>query len=135
MTEQNWKWWVGSDEERFHTECDTREEAVQIAISDYDDGAWIIEAVKAENIKLSEYFDTDVFLENAEDSAADIGDPEGYDPIFDVTPEQGNDLEVVVRAAIDAWQEKHALKFVPWAFSAQRNLEYIRADDTEVSET
>lgn len=134
MTDVKWKWWVGSDEERFCEECDTREQAVDIALNDYDDGAWIIEAVKADNVQLSAYFDTDVFLENAEESAYDLGDPEGSTTLFEVTPDQGNDLEAMVRAAIDAWQAKHELIFVPWAFSAQRNLEYIRAADTELSE-
>jgi hypothetical protein len=135
MTNQNWKWWVGINDERFHTECDTRDQAVEIALEEYDDGAWIIEAVKADNVQLSAYFDTDRFLEDAEESAYDLNDPEGSTTFFDVTPDQGNDLEVMVRAAIDVWQAKHSLKFAPWAFAASRNLEYIRADDTEVSET
>lgn len=125
MIERGWKWWVGSDGERFHTECATREEAVQIAKS--DDGGYIIEARHAD-IKLSAYFDASDFLENAEDNASDdFGDPEGGDPIFDVTPEQIEHLATVVRDAIDFWQKLNRLTFRGHWFAASRNCEYIPA--------
>lgn len=42
-TQENWSWWVGRDDERFTTECESRDEAVYIAREEYE-GAWIIEA-------------------------------------------------------------------------------------------
>lgn len=79
MTNENWSWWVGHDEERYHTECDTRQEAVRIATEEQD-GGYICEAVKPGNIELSEFFDADRFLEEADERAYDDhGDPEGGD--------------------------------------------------------
>lgn len=128
---KHWSWWVGSCEERYHTECDSREEAVRIAKEDYD-GAYIAEACKPSNIALSGYFDASQFLESADESAYDDhGDPEGDTPLFDTTHEQDTDLEQMVRAAINAWQEKHGLIFTGWQFSASRNQEYIPGAEAE----
>jgi hypothetical protein len=129
-----WTWWVGSEPERFHTKCDTREEAVEIAIDEYD-GAYIIEAIQSEDIKLSDYFNAGDFIETANETAYDLCDPEGDTVVFDTRSDTERDLQEMVRAAIDAWQQKHDLKFVSWSFSAQRNLEYIGPNnrDPEVS--
>ncbi|MBN2759497.1 MAG: hypothetical protein JXQ79_03270 [Rhodobacteraceae bacterium] len=131
---ENWSWWVGRDEERYTTECATKEEAVYIAREKYE-GAYICEAQKLANIKLSGYFDADFFVENAEDNAYDDhGDHESDDVIFDVTPDQRRDLDAMVRAAIDAWQEKHGLKFTGFLFSASRNHEYIDGPEDEATQ-
>ncbi|MEO1950871.1 hypothetical protein [Thioclava sp.] len=124
---ENWKWWVGHDEERYHTECDTREEAAYIA-SEEQDGGYIVEALKPANIKISRYFDGHRFVEDAEENAyEDHGDPDGDVEIFPVTYELRKDLEDMVRAAMDAWQEKHGLVFTGFQFSASRNEEYVPA--------
>ncbi|WP_333848494.1 hypothetical protein [Phaeobacter italicus] len=126
----DWSWWVGSSEESYHTECASREEAVEVAKE--HDGAHIIEACKPSNIKLSGYFDADYFMENADENAwEDHGDPEGDGPLFDVTLDQQSDLQAMVHAAMDAWQEKHGLTFTGWQFSASRNHEYIPAAEAE----
>jgi hypothetical protein len=127
---EKWIWWVGSDPERFHTSCLTRDEAVQIAINDYD-GAYIIEAIPSENIKLSDYFNAGDFIETANEAAYDLCDPEGYTYVFDTHSDTERELQEMVRAAIDAWQQKHELKFVSGSFQASRNLEYIRPPDPE----
>jgi hypothetical protein len=126
MTDQeNWKWWVGHDDERYHTECDTREEAVYIA-SEEQDGGHIVEALKPDNIKISRFFDAHMFVENAEDNALDeYGDFEGHALVFDVKPETRADLEAMVRETMDAWQDKHGLNFTGFQFKASRNQEYI----------
>lgn len=126
MTEQNdWSWWVGRDEERFHTECGIREEAARIAKEEYE-GGFIIEAQKPGNISLSGYFDAQKFLEDADEAAYENhGDPDGGDPVFDAPPELRDELQSMVRAAIDAWQKKHKLTFKGWQFAATRNLELI----------
>lgn len=131
---EKWSWWVGRDEERYTTECADRDEAVYIAREEYE-GAHICEAQKPANIKLSKYFDADLFVENAEDSAYDDhGDHESDDVIFDVTPDQRQDLDVMVRAAIDAWQDKHALKFTGFLFTVSRNHEYISGPEGEATQ-
>jgi hypothetical protein len=124
-----WSWWVGDSDERFHTECKTRDEAVELARS--EGGGYIVEARKPEPPKLSYYFDHYDFIEMAEDRAyEDHGDPDGDAGVFDkVTDEQSKDLEVMVRAAMDAWQEKHGLTFVSYNFQDMRNDEYIRGDN------
>lgn len=126
MSEQeNWKWWVGHDDERYHTECDTRDEAVYIATEEQD-GGHIVEAMKPDNIKISRYFDGHMFAEEAEERAfEDHGDPEGDVVVFPIKPEQRADLEKMVRATMDEWQEKHGLTFTGFQFKASRNQEYI----------
>lgn len=128
MTEE-WKWWVGSDDERFTTECNTREEAVQIARDEYE-GAYIIEATRPSNIKLSSYFSVVRFIEDAEDRAYDDhADEDGNDYVFNFPPGKSveiiNDLESVVQAAIDDWQERNGLTFTGFKFTQVRNQEYI----------
>ena len=124
-----WTWWVGHDDERYHTSCATREEAVQIAQD--QGGGYIVEAQPPASIKLSGYFCAEQFLESAEEDAMEShGDPESDMPIFDtIGADLEKDLQAIVRAAIDAWQEKHSLVFRGWAFSAIRNGEYIPDHD------
>jgi hypothetical protein len=121
---EHWSWWVGHDDERYHTECDSREEAVRIAKEEHD-GGYIVEAMKP-NIALSGYFDADIFMETADENAwEEHGDPDGDTTIFDVSPDLRNDLQDMVLATIDAWQKKHNLTFTGWQFSASRNEEWI----------
>lgn len=124
---ENWKWWVGSNDERFSTECDTREEAVRIAREEYEDGAYIVEAIKPGNILLSNYFRADRFIEEADEQAYDHhGDPEGDSYVFeDVHGSVAADLQATVRAAIDEWQARHGLIFTGFKFLKQRNDEFI----------
>lgn len=127
MADGQWGWWVGHSEERYHTECDSREEAVRIATEEQD-GGYICEAQKNDDLRLSRYFTADRLIEYAEEcSYDDFGDPDGDFPIFEVSSDQGADLEKRVRAAIDEWQADHGLTFKAWKFSAQRNEEYIPA--------
>lgn len=136
VDEQNdWSWWVGSDEEHFHTECGSREEAVRIAREEYE-GGYIIEARKPGNIALSGYFDAHMFVENADENAwDDHGDPEGDAPVFDVPPDLRGELQQMVRSTIDTWQVKNNLTFKGWRFLASRNLEWIAgpSEDEEVA--
>ena len=130
MSVLDYKWYVGSSEELFNTgPLDTREEAVHIAKEEYE-GAWIIEAYKRP-VDLSNYFDVDFFLENAEEAVYDMGNEDDI-PVFDITHQQAAHLQAVVRTAIQQWQAEQNLVFLPWAFTDQRNLEFI---DGEVADT
>ena len=132
--DSGWKWWVGYDDERFHTECETREEAVYIAREEQD-GGWIVEAKKANNLLLSGYFDARDFVDMADEQAqADLGDFEDCSEVFEVNDAATDALESAVREAIDKWQEAHGLRFTVWRFSDQRNLEYIPAEDDETEQ-
>ena len=124
MTEHDWKWYSGSNDEEFcHGPFDTRDEAVD-ALDGY--GGFVIEARK-DDLRLSAQFSVEAFFEAAEESVYDLSN-EG-DPIFDASSDQERDLQARVRAAIDAWQDAHGLKFVPWCFAASRNEERIEPDE------
>ena len=130
-TDDGWKWWVGRDDERYTTECDTRDEAVYIAREEYE-GAWIIEAKRTAGIKLSGYFDAYQFIEGAEDQAYDDhADEEIGDPVFEMKLEHIAELQDVVRAAIDEWQAKHGLVFQGFKFAASRNQEWIAGPEDD----
>ena len=129
-----WKWWVGHDDEHYTDQCDTREEAVQIALEDYE-GAWIVEAKKSPSLILSSFVGVESLIESAEDNAyEDHGNPSG-DPLFLVTTGQEIELYARVKAAVDLWQEDNKLVFPSYRFCSQRRCEYIQAPDTGVSET
>ena len=121
MTDENWKWYSGSDDETFtNGPFDFRDDAIE-ALDGY--GGYVIEARK-DDLRLSSHFSADDFIEAAEEAVYDMANEDG-DPIFDVPSDKQADLQLRVRAAIDAWQDAHGLMFVPWLFSGQRNLEHI----------
>lgn len=124
-----WKWWFGTNNEHYSTECADREEAVYIATHEYD-GGYIIEA-RQDPLILSRWFDAVDFLERAEELACEDYSNDDGDALFDATADQRKDLEVMVRAAIDAWQAKHELVFMPYRFTDTRNGEYIAAPNLE----
>lgn len=129
MTEKTlneWTWCVGSSDETFDTECASREEAVSMAQEEYEEGAYICEAI-TRPVPLAPYFDADLWLQRADEHACEDHMGESCEPLFEVSVEQSNDLEKMVQATIEAWQEKHNLTFIPWAFSGQRNDEFIPA--------
>ncbi|GGA99890.1 hypothetical protein GCM10011491_30200 [Brucella endophytica] len=127
MTDKDWKWYVGDNDGIFDVgPCDTREEAIEEARGQYGDdmGIHLVEAVKDE-IRLADYIGATSILEEAEERAYDLCDPEGSDPLFGVTGDQASDLSARLRKACDEWQEAHNLRFVPWAFTRTRNAEYV----------
>lgn len=129
-----WSWWVGKDSERYTTECATREEAVRVAQEEHE-GAYIVEAVKPGNIKLSDYFRAYDFIEGADERAYDDhADPDGGDSVFMMKPEHVAALEASVRSAIDHWQERNGLVFTGFQFSASRSEEYVPALNAEPEE-
>ena len=132
--DRNWSWWVGRDDERFTIECGSRDEAVRIAQEEYE-GAHIIEAVKPSNIKLSDYFHADRFIEDVEELAYDDhADQDSGEPVFDMKAEHISALQASVRSAIDHWQERHGLVFTGFQFSATRNAEYVPVPNAEPEE-
>lgn len=125
MSDEKWSWWVGHDDERFHTRCESRDEAVEIAEEQFG-GGYIVEALDRENIALSGYFDIEEFVERAEEAASeDHGDPEGDCVIFDISLDVLRDLEHRVKRIIDEWQNQHGITFRSFWFRATRNGEYI----------
>ncbi len=127
LNEPKWQWYVGYHDDEFSSgPYETREEAVQIAKDEYDEGGWIIEAYKRP-VSLAAYFDAGDFLERAEEDGYDFANENG-DPLFDVDMDQMKDLQQRIRSAIEQWQADHKLEFIPWTFTGQRNLEFINGE-------
>lgn len=126
-----WYWWVGRDEEVYTDQCDSREEALEVVNSDYDT-AYICEAIKRQ-LKLADIFDAGRFLEDSNENVYDDYIGENGDTLFEATNEQQKDLQEMVCAAMDAWQKKHSLRFVPFMFSETRNEEYVESDAYKAS--
>ncbi|MBB4092650.1 hypothetical protein [Brucella pecoris] len=127
MTEKNWKWYAGSNDEYYAVgPCDTRGNAIDEAHDNFGDdvGIHVIEAVKGE-VRLRDYIGANCAIEEAEERAYDLRNPDSDDNIFDVSAEEEKDLVVMLKAACDAWQIKHNLHFEPWCFTSTRNAEYI----------
>ena len=118
ITQGNWKWWAGSDEEWMSIgPCDTREEVIADATSermgefqDEHDGEWklgfhITEA-RQDPLRIADWIEADRLLERADESLCD-SDRVSYEhedgPWFDVTIEQGKDLEERIKRACDEW--------------------------------
>jgi len=130
MTEKNWKWYSGDNNESYSFgPFDTREEAIEEVRGQYGDDVdvYVTEAYK-EPLKLSSYISRDfveTLLEHAEECVADLGDEYGEHLTFDVSGEQQKDLRAMLKATVNAWQEKHGLKFTTWRFTDTRNEEFI----------
>nr|WP_278520119.1 hypothetical protein [Brucella anthropi] len=127
MTEKRWKWYAGSNDEHYAIgPCDTRSDAIEEARDSFGDdvGIHVIEAVKSE-VYLRDYISASTVIEEAEESAYDMRNPDSDDNIFDVSGEEIKDLAAMLKAACDAWQVKHNLHFVPWCFTSTRNAEFI----------
>lgn len=97
--------------------CVDREDAIAEGLANTDPGDTFTTAFcQIHHLKLAQFFDADRFLEDVEENQCDDYTNEDGDPVFEITKEQEADLQVMVRAAIDAWQEKHGLDFSSWYF-------------------
>lgn len=120
-------WWIGSSEERFDTQYDTKEEAIEYGKEEYDwnEGFYICEAITPE-IQLADFFVWDHWIEWATEQAwDDYGDPDGDADLFPITSDQAKQLEAAIKKTINEWQAENKLKFSAWQFSDSRNHEYI----------
>lgn len=125
---ENWKWYLGTNDEYYDMgSFDTREEALKKA-ENHDKPLYLCRARKIP-VQLSWLFDGNDFIDNAEENANDITN--GYkseiyeDDFFNLTKEQIKDLEETVKTAIDKWQKKNKLVFIPTQFSEVDNEEVI----------
>ena len=136
--EEKWFWWAGRNDECFQVgPCPTREAAIAAAADerlgefhDETDGFLklrfeIVEAQSAP-LRLADWIDADSILERADENLADsdrIGEEDG--PWFDASSEQEADLVASLKAAADAWQVRHGLRFTCKTFSNMRNEETV----------
>ncbi|MCB5411512.1 hypothetical protein [Pseudogemmobacter faecipullorum] len=112
--DNRWSWWVGSDDERFHTECQTREEAETIAKR--DGGAWVCHALSGGNLKASDSLDIERLIEDIDQNMIENFGNEDGDPIFELNAEQEKSLEAALKAALDKWQEENGVICKAWQF-------------------
>lgn len=112
------RWWVSSDGgEMFHTECETRDEAIREARG-Y--GGSIIAECQQQDFDLGLTGDNvieQLYSQNEEI----IGDGD----FIQCTKEQTKDLGDMVTAAILAWADKHNIHTTAWTFGDVRNREEI----------
>lgn len=135
-----WKWFAGTNDEYFSIgPHETRDEAIETARQDAcgefqdEDGVWkvgvhVVEA-RQDPLRLSIFIDVDHMLERAEE---DVSESEfvNYDygddgPFFSATQDQEADLAARIKRVCDEWQDAHGLAYVPRAFSASRNHDYV----------
>ncbi|WP_353429219.1 hypothetical protein [Paracoccus denitrificans] len=136
-----WQWYSGRNDENFSFgPCDTREEAIRLAVEDGmceersadDPEVWenhihLVEAQSAP-LRLADWIGTDTLLERADEAVADsdrICHEHGDGPWFEATPEQEADLAARLCRACDEWQAAHGLTFTCRTFSATRNAEFV----------
>jgi len=122
-----WKWYWGFDNETYiGGPCTTREHAIEEGSDHYGaDGFCIVEANK-KDVQLSEKFDVYRWLEDVDDDLYELADPDGGGLLCDLTKDQVSDLRTAITATISAWQKRHSIVITPWAFTDQRNEEYIK---------
>lgn len=125
--EIDWKWYLGSSDEYYDIgSFDTKEEALKEA-ENYDKPLYLCRA-KTEPVLLSDWFDVDDAIENAEDSVFDnelmIG--EYWDDLFFNIPQEAlKSLKQKIKLTIDKWQKDNNLVFIPNSFTSIENEEII----------
>jgi len=138
MTDKEWGWYAGDNEEEFRVGPEsTREAIIASAIAsdvgyDYEDPAahkyrfCIVEAKKSD-IHLGGLFDASRWFEELDNGLLyDQGDPNGDGLLADITAKQSEALELTIRLAINLWQSEHGIVITPWAFSQTRNSEVVK---------
>ena len=113
------QWWVSSDGgEVYHTDCNTREEAMQVA-KEY--GGGLIAECQQQDFDLGLSGDTIIealYGQNEEMMGEDS-------EFIECTHEQEKELGEMVTAAIVAWANKNNIKTTAWIFGVVRNKEEI----------
>lgn len=133
MTDDQWIWFAGQGGEYFSSGPHaTREEAIEAGRGEWGSEAFeIIEATQPP-LKLSDWFDVDRALEDAEESLSDSDrycDEFDHGPVFEIKTDQEKDLRERIAKAIDEWQAAHSLVFTVHTFASSRNHETIPATE------
>lgn len=124
------KWYASRDGEAYTVgPCDSRDEVIQTARTDFDSAPfWVVEATQ-DPLKLSDTISGGDVLVEAQEGAWDEHAEPGGDPIGDdVTDAQIDDLTARLRRAADEWQAAHRIVFVPWMFTRMENLEKVEPE-------
>lgn len=136
----NWNWWASYDggERLTIGPAKSRDELIQMLRSDRcgeyqdDQGQWRLKAHICEyrdnNQDLAEWLDVEEILDLAAERMDDNGCGAEEDcphPLEEITPDQANDLQATIRAAVREWQQRHRLPLHCWYFRESRNSETL----------
>jgi hypothetical protein len=122
-----WHWWwaEGTEPERYHGPCGSRQEAIDDG-TELADGYEEITICEATRMKLlDDHLDADWVIDRFNEQNEDAADPDGDPVIHRATPEQERDLEAVLKAAWVDWRTRHGLG-KSWTFGDTRNEEVIK---------
>lgn len=150
MSEPEWRWWVSGDEESYTGPYDSREEAIEVAVSDevglcdWEEGVpahhsfYIMEAYQ-QDIQVADHIDVgDMVVRWEENDWEEMGNPNDCECVAaHVTSAQWDDLQARLRYAARTWQAQHAIVIKSWAFHRQRNNEHVWVaipDESEAEE-
>lgn len=122
---ERWSWWVGSNDESFHTECATRDEA--LAKAQKDGGAWVCHAKPGGYLKMSDHIDMDGLIEDMGQSMVENFGNEDGDPILELSDGQMKDLHEALKVAMDIWQQKNGVVCKAWQFACSEPAFYVEA--------
>ena len=125
-------WYFSTDGgENYQCKSLTKEEAIKRG-RDYDpESSFIVAHCHDHVLRLSWFFIVDDWVDWVNDGPADDYMGKDGDPVFDFPQDAANDLEKMVRASIDAWQEKHGMRFTSHYFGGCWDEEIIAPDDEE----
>lgn len=131
MTKETWKWWIGSNNERYDRSFANKDEALECGTNEYPDGFYICEADAWEWPK----FDAKDVIEQALDNAADDCEMFGENDARRkgeraIVEESDAELQFL----LNTWCEKWAHTFEqPDMFRNVRNEDQIGPSLTPVS--
>ncbi len=110
-------WYYSTDGgEYYRGGFDTKEEAEAEAAGDDPDQVYTIAYCHTHVLKLSDFFDVDEWMEELADGKTDDYTSEDGDPIFELSKKDEQDLQKLIRAAIDTFQVQRGLRFKSYWF-------------------
>lgn len=119
-------WYYSADGGEYYTGgFATKEEAEGEAAGDDPDRVYTIAYCHTHVLKLSDFFDADDWLERLADGGTDDYTGEDGDPVFDMSKKDEQDLQKLIRAAIDTFQVQRGLRFKSyWFWKCVQEYEY-----------
>lgn len=136
-TNEPWQWWWGEGEqpERYHGPCNSRQEAIDEALSSNTAPPYSLFTICEATVgRLDDnHLDADWVIERFNEHNEDAADPDGDGVIDQTTPEQDRELEAMLKAAWVAWREKHNLGRA-FMFDQTRNEELLLMPKDEGAE-
>lgn len=110
-------WYYSTDGgEYYRGGFDTKEDAEAEAAGDDQDQVYTIAYCHTHVLKLSSFFDVDEWMTELSEGKTDDYTGEDGDPVFDMTKKHEQELQTLIRAAIDSFQVQRGLRFKSYWF-------------------